>query len=523
MSFSTLKIVLLTEVRIRLRRLSTLVTLLAMIVLAWMVFEDPATGSSLLVVEGARVLYTSSALALASVTLFGMLFSMAGFYLVRGRISEDVRCGLGGVIGASKITNSLFLFGRWLGGVSYLFVLSMAFMLSIMVCQVFRGVGPIEPLIYLQTYALILLPLICFTVSGAILFDSIASLMGKLGDVIYFFIWVSVVAQLGLMGEHLSQGSSVVSALMILDFYGLASCMQALNTQLHTANIALGMAVFDPHLAPITLRAELWSAPLIVVRALSTLLAACLALPAVWLFHRYSSDKVKFSQASVRRSPLGVLNAWLRPLSGLARPIFTLALKAPGVLGQALADIAVILMSAPSAMLALVLVSVFALFTPIAHVNTLLLPATAIWGILISDFSTRDFVVGCEDMTGVVLGGVSRRYLRYVLTSVLLGLLFVGVIVVKMAFSQPFLLLELLIGLLSLSAVAALLGRTSRTSRLFLALFLFWLYIATQVPRAPELDILAFNGVANGVTMLSQLIIALIALFSGYLYNNRER
>ena len=187
MNLKPIVVLMLTEVRLRLRRVSSLVSILAMIVLAWMVFEDPASGNALLVVNGARVLYTSSALALASVTLFGMLFSLMGFYLVRGRISEDIRCGVSGVIGASQISNILFLVCRWLGGVAYLVVLGLAFMLSIMVCQVFRGSNAIQPLIYLETYALILMPLICFTVSCAILFDSVARLMGKLGDIVYFF------------------------------------------------------------------------------------------------------------------------------------------------------------------------------------------------------------------------------------------------------------------------------------------------------------------------------------------------
>jgi hypothetical protein len=40
------------------------------------------------------VLYTSSALALGSASMASLLFGLAGFYLLRGRMAEDLRSGL---------------------------------------------------------------------------------------------------------------------------------------------------------------------------------------------------------------------------------------------------------------------------------------------------------------------------------------------------------------------------------------------------------------------------------------------
>ena len=174
-----LKTLALNEVRLRMRRLSTIVALLAVVAISWAMIADPAGGDALIVVDKARVLYTSSALALGSSTLASMLFGLGGFYLVRGRIAEDMRSGAGSVIGATPVGNALFLAGRWLGAVAYLGLLLLAFMGTIMVCHALRGDGPIEPLVYLSTYCLILLPMIFFAASCAILFDSWAPLMGK--------------------------------------------------------------------------------------------------------------------------------------------------------------------------------------------------------------------------------------------------------------------------------------------------------------------------------------------------------
>ncbi|MBI3713035.1 MAG: hypothetical protein HY253_08765 [Burkholderiales bacterium] len=111
------------EIRMRSRRLSTLVAVLAMMVLTWNMIADPATGGSLIVVENARVLYTSSALALGSATLLGFVLGLLGFYLVRGSMREDVRCGMSAVIASSRVGNWQFLIGRWCGGVGYMLLL----------------------------------------------------------------------------------------------------------------------------------------------------------------------------------------------------------------------------------------------------------------------------------------------------------------------------------------------------------------------------------------------------------------
>ena len=54
-----------------------------------------------------------------------------------------------------------------------------AFMLTMLALHALRGDGPPEPLVYLQTHALLLLPMVFFAAGCAILFDSWAPLMGK--------------------------------------------------------------------------------------------------------------------------------------------------------------------------------------------------------------------------------------------------------------------------------------------------------------------------------------------------------
>ena len=527
MNLPAFKILILTEARLRLRRLSTLAAMLGVSTLGWWMFADQSSGYAFVVVDNALVQNTSSTLALGSVSLFSLILGLAGFFLARGRIAEDVRCGASGVIGASTVSNASFLFCRWLGGVGYLLVMACVFMLTMMVCHLFRGVGPIQPWVYIKTYLIILLPVIGFCVSCAVLFDSVAPLMGKLGDVIYVVLWVAQFSAMSKI-DDLAFGSTFepLSILQLLDFSGVAMIVKSLAAQLHTTGVSLGYASFDPKLPALTLGDDIWSRSMVLSRLVSAGLASLILFPAFLFFHRYSTDKIKVSLTKVRRSPIAILNHLTRPLTRLAQPLFRLAGgkggKA-GIVGLALADVALTLCSAPTAILAVMITFVCAIFFKAALLPGLLIASIAIWGVIVSDVSTRDFFNGCEQLTGVVAGGVNQRYLRQFGATFLLGLLFTGTIGLRLLFQHPLQACAMVVGLLSLSALSSLFGRTARSSRLFLSLFLFWLYVATQVPNSPLIDLVAFNDAENVISTSIQLCIALIALISGYCYNRWQR
>jgi hypothetical protein len=505
----------LTEARLRLRRLSTLIVLLAVVALSWMTIPDPAGGSTLISSGGARVLYTSSALALGSAALASLVFGLAGFYLLRGRMADDLRAGLGGVIGASPAGNAPFLLGRWCGGVLYLLALLLVFMATVLACHLLRGEGPVEPLVYLQTYALVLAPLALFSASCAVLFDSWAPLMGKGGDLLYFIGWV---AQLGMLSSVTGAGAAAPVALP-LDFTGMSAIVTALAAHLDVHDMMIGIASFDRTLPAFALPPWLWSAPLVLARGLSAGLALAPLLPAMVLFHRYSPDRVKPGRARARRSPLALLNGWLRPLARLAQPLFGLAARVPGCAGQALADVALTLAAAPAAIALLLAAQVAALAVDTARLPAVALACVACWGVLASDLSTRDRDAACDAMGAAVPGGAARRYWRQLAAALLLGLMFGGVAALRLAVTDPLRAAALLSGIGTLAALATLLGRASGTARTFLALFLFGLYVSVNARGVPRLDIVGVNGVATAASVLGWLGVGVAAAWAGHAWN----
>ena len=514
MNIQAIRTLALLEARVRLRRLSTLATLLAVVALSWLVISDPAGGQTLIAAGGARVRYTSAALALGSASQATLLFALAGFYLLRGRAGEDLRSGLGGVIGASEASNGLCVLGRWCGGVLYLSALVGAFMATVLACHAVRGEGPIEPLVYLQTYLLVLGPMVLFTASCALLFDSWAPLMGKRGDLLYFMLWIGQMAMLPAVTESQRPPFAIP-----VDFTGMSAILTVLSAYFDIHHMSVGIADFDPRKAALTLPSWTWSGGLAAMRCFTALLACLPLLPAVGLFHRYSPDRVKPTRSRARRSPLALLDGWLRPLSRLAQPLFRMAARWPGLAGQALADVALTLAASPTAIALLLAVQVLALALGPRLLAPLVLACVTCWGVLVSDLPTRDADAGCAILGAAVPGGGMRRHWRQLAASFVLGLMFTGVAMLRMAMSDPLRAAAMLCGVVTLAALASLLGRMSGTGRTFLVLFLLGLTIGVQVDKVPLADVVGFHGAATGASALTWLALGMAAAWSGHVWN----
>ena len=520
MSAHTILVLAHNEVRLRMRRLSTLVAMLAMIALGWAMIGDPAGGTTMISIEDARVLYTSSALALGSASLMGPLMMLVGFFLLRGRMGEDLRSGMGSVIAATPASSAVFLAVRWLGGVVYLGALALVFMAAIGVCHAVRGDGPYELLTYLQTYALVLIPTVFFTASCALAFDSIPWFMGKLGDTIYFFIWIF---QLSLVARTNGGVAGPLSWVMLLDFSGLAIAAHSLVVHTGSSSFSLGASTFDAAIAPIVLPAQLWSWSLAASRLGAAAVALMPVLPGVLLFHRFSPDRVKARLGQQRRTPLEFANAHLQRLSRLVQPLFRLAALTPGWPGQVLADVALSLVASPVSIAVVVLAGASSLLVKSALLPGLLIAWVAVWGVLVCDISTRDKAAMTEDMTAALPGGSAQRYWRHFGAALGLGVLMMGGIALRWLVQAPAQAAALCIGLVSLSALATCFGAVSKTSRLFLGLFLFGWYVALNVRQVAWVDAVGFNGAADGRSMLFYATLALVASSLGWVVSQRGR
>lgn len=516
-SLRTVAALALFEARVQLRRPATLVALLAVAALSWLLISDPAGGHALIAAHGARIRYTSAALALGSAAQASILFALFGFYLLRGRTGADTRSGIGGVIGACQAGGAPFVAGRWCGAVLYLLVLASAFAATILLRHAAVGEGPVQPLVYLETFALVLGPSLLFAAGCAILFDSWAPLMGKAGDILYFVLWI---VQIGML-QIVTEGPAPFA--IPVDFPGMSAVITALSPYTDIRDTALGIADFDPRKAVVALPDALWTLSLVGGRMLSAALALAPLLLAFQLFHRYSADRVKPGRARARRSPLALLNGWLRPLAGIVRPLFGVAARLPGIAGQALGDVVLTLVAAPSAIALLLLAQVLGLALDTKALGGLLLAGVAYWGVLISDLPARDAAAGCAGMGAAVPGGASQRYWRQWTCSVLLALAFTGIAALRVASVAPLMAAALLSGVLALASLAQLLGSASGNGRAFLVLFLLGLFVTLNIDTVPLADPIGFHGVATRASVLAWTGVALAAVACRPLWQHLTR
>lgn len=510
-----LRAMVLTELRLRLRRASTLVVVLALMALTWLMIPDPSSGNTLIAVEEARMRYTSGCLALGGALMAGLLFGLAGFYLVRGRTSEDMLSGAGGVLAASAASNAALVLGRWLGAVAYLCAMILAFLGTMLALHLLRGEGPVELGVYLQHFALILLPTVFFAAAMALLCEAFAPLAGKAGDVLYFVLWVAQLGASASLGTHVA---GLPPSALLFDFSSMGVAIFRLEALLHSSGLSVGAAEFSAALAPVTLPGGFWTMPMVLGRLSCALFALLPLIPAVLLFHRFSPDLLRGAGARKRWSPPALANRLLRPLSGAARPLFALAARSPGLAGQVLADTALALAASPWALAAMALLLPLGALLPQAALAGLLTVAVALWGVLISDVSVRDVQAGVDGMSAAA-GGAARRYLRQFLATCVLAVLFMGPVGLRWIGVAPLRAAALASGVFALTAAAGLLGRCTGGARAFLALFLFGLYVATQAVGVPALDVVGFNGVATGASIMLQSALGAVLCALGFAHH----
>jgi hypothetical protein len=471
-----------------------------------LIIPDPASGRTLIVIDHFRIRYTSAALALGSFSMFGFLMGLFGFYLTRGRTIEDLRCGVASLIASTPVSNLYFVLARVIGLVMFLMIMMLAYGLSVMVLQVVRGEGDIELWVYVQVFVLMGLPMLFMTASMAVLFDSVHFLIGKRGDVLYFVLWMAQIVNLQNTEKLMRAGKEWA---VLFDTSGLITSMEKIRGSMEAKMFAHGMVSFDPTIPSVTMPALTWSGYEILMRVLMLLMCAIPIVLAASFFHRYSPELVKASRAQKRRSPLGFLNQWSRPFAKPVQGLFKLAGRLNNLFGQILAEIGLILVSAPFAVLVIGATNVLAMLLPQVGLSVLLLVVIGFWGVLICDVFTRDHQVDLE-LISLAVSGRYQRFLRQMGASIGLGLLLCVVIAVRLLTHDLVLGLVLLIALLSLSSFAAALGLMTKTSRSFMCLFLFWWFIALQTPTISVLDVAGFNRSANWNTMQWQLLFIVI-------------
>lgn len=506
------------EAKLRLRRASTHAVLLALVLAVWFMIVDPSTGFVMLAANSARVAYNSVCLALGSSLLATVLLGLFGFYLVRGRADEDLRSGMGAVLAATPLSNAQLVIGRWAGGVLYLGALLLVLAIAVMLLQAVRGEGSIEPFTFFRFYALTLVPNVFFIAAMAVLCESWQPLTGKRGDILYFTFWLAQIVAPAILLSLVPDSSWP----LMFDATGIGTLSQRAQEVLGTSSMAVGLNEFDKSLPAVVMTGDFWTWPMVLTRFLSVFVALVPLALAARHFHRFSPDKVAGRAKAPSSWAIGQRVArMLRPFDVVSRMLLRISARLPRAAGLAGAELALTCAANP---LTGPLLAVFigaGVMLDYKFLPAVMLTALLYWGVVIADISVRDFKADTEHMSTSATGR-NASYWRQAGVTFLLGLLLTAPVLVRWAMLQPGRALALGAGLVVLTGLAQLLGRTTRSGRAFLVLFMFSLYLVTQGPPLPTLDVVGLHGRATAATISVEFLAGIALLMAGFGYNRRR-
>ncbi|MYS81976.1 hypothetical protein [Embleya scabrispora] len=203
------------DFRERVRRPAYLVTLAAAVALAYVAIPGPDAHWTIMNVGDYRGRYDSAYVGTATALAGALWLTLGGFHVVRDAIGRDERTRVGRLLAATPLRTWAYLAAKLLGNVLVLASMVGVLALTAAGMQLLRGEDRrIEPVALLLPFVTITLPLVVVTAAAALLFETIPRLRGALGNVVWFFVSLTVAlggqsgsAPLGGLGVHAAVAS----------------------------------------------------------------------------------------------------------------------------------------------------------------------------------------------------------------------------------------------------------------------------------------------------------------------------
>jgi hypothetical protein len=384
-------------------------------------------------------------------------------------------------------------------------------MAACMGMQVVRGEGPLEPLVFVETFAVLFFPLIPCVAALALLFESVPSLAGRMGDVLYFFLsmFLLTVPAIGF------GGSSGPGWEAWCDIGGLGFTHAQITRVMHASSFSIGVSHFDPSLPPVIFPGMVRDWGLLAPRLGAALLALPLIALAVLCFRRFDpasgAEHGKRSRFSARRaweSLTALIRRRLLPRGGWAGGTPSFA-RAVGL------DLRLSLALMPFAAVAALALAAVALLVPGGSAGV---SQAMFWTLVpfLAAVPTRD---RSGNTMGLILTAplLRRHFVLWKFCSALALTLLIGAVpLARVALESPEAAGALVNGMVFIAAAATCLGILTGTPKTFSVLFLLFLYLVSSSRTVQALDFAGWNGCAAPAVLvyyaLTSLLLVVAAL-----------
>lgn len=196
----------------------------------WWSFPPTSAKYVVLALNGQyRALYSSAWVGMV-VAMLSIWLSLLGFYLVRGTLVRDIETRVWQLLAATPMTRAGYLLAKWCSNMAVLLLIVAASLAVALAAQWVRAEDRAIDLIeLLKPTVWIALPSLALTAAFAVWFDMLPLLRRTAGNVLYFVVWIAILAGTVPMLEAGPGGAAAGSS--IGDPRGMALFQQAVLRQ----------------------------------------------------------------------------------------------------------------------------------------------------------------------------------------------------------------------------------------------------------------------------------------------------
>jgi hypothetical protein len=247
-------------------------------------------------IAGHRGVYNSAYVGTLVAMQTATILSLAGFYLVKNAVDRDLQTGVGQILATTPLTKRRYLLGKASSNFAVLVVMVAVLAVAAAAMQIARGEDrAFHPVALLLPFLIIDLPVAAAVSGVAVLFEVIPWLRRGLGNVVYFFLWGTV---LGLTAEAITQSHPAAGADMLA--FGavipsiLATCEAYFPGCASSPNFSMGFnfgAAGRWDLTTFPWTGVAWSASILIARLVWFAAGAgCALLASIW-FDRFDPSR----------------------------------------------------------------------------------------------------------------------------------------------------------------------------------------------------------------------------------------
>ena len=271
----------------RTRRYSFLIMLGLVLYLGYLV----NIGQITLRLETYRGVFNSAWVGSMMTLVVNFLLGWFGFYLVKNSIARDYETGVGQIMATTPLSRPIYLLGKWLSNFVVLDLLVLILMLAAVAMQFIQREAPqIDFWALSAPFLFVALPFMALVAALAVLFESISWLRGSFGNVVYFFLFIMVIAMIAIMFG---------GQIPLLDWLGFGVFKNSMAVAAKAAypayqgGLALSMVPASGEIQPFEWAGVAWTLPMLLPRLATFAMAIGLTLLGALFFDRFDTSRAR--------------------------------------------------------------------------------------------------------------------------------------------------------------------------------------------------------------------------------------